>query len=72
MATTSLALSLKKFGKISFLYNRQARPVTGYGTLNEGSLWRSFLFRVKTQMKGVSRIFYQKDFYEDSKDNLIN
>ena len=68
----SLALSLKKFGKISFLYNRQARPVTGYGTLNEGSLWRSFLFRVKTQMKGVSRIFYQKDFYEDSKDNLIN
>lgn len=68
----SLALSLKKFGKISFLYNRHARPVTGYGTLNEESLWRSFLFRVKTQLKGITRIFYKKDFYEDSKDNLID
>jgi len=68
----SLALSLKKFGKISFLYHRQARPVTGYGTLNEESLWRSFLFRVKTQMKGISRIFYKKEFYEDSQENLIN
>lgn len=68
----SLALSLKKFGRISFLYHRQARPVTGYGTLNEKSLWHSFLFRVKTQMKGITRIFYQKDYYEDNKDNLIN
>ena len=67
----SLALSLKKFGRISFLYHRQARPVTGYGTLNEDSLWRSFLFRVKSQMKGISRIFYKKDYYEDSQDNLI-
>ena len=68
----SLALSLKKFGKISFLYHRQARPVTGYGTLNEETLWRSFLFRLKTQMKGITRIFYQKDYYEDSQENLIN
>lgn len=68
----SLALSLKKFGKIAFLYHRQARPVTGYGTLNEESLWRSFLFRMRTQLKGISRIFYKKDFYEDSQDNLIN
>ena len=67
----SLALSLKKYGKIAFLYHRQARPVTGYGTLNEESLWRSFLFRMKTQIKGISRIFYKKDFYEDSEDNLI-
>lgn len=67
----SLALSLKKYGKIAFLYHRQARPVTGYGTLNEESLWRSFLFRMKTQIKGISRIFYKKDFYEDSEENLI-
>ena len=67
----SLALSLKKYGKIAFLYHRQARPVTGYGTLNEESLWRSFLFRMKTQIKGISRIFYKKDFYEDSEGNLI-
>lgn len=67
----SLALSLKKFGKIAFLYNRNARPVTGYGTLNEESLWKSFLYRVKVQMKGITRILYKKDHYEDSEDNLI-
>lgn len=37
----SLALSLKPYGKIAFLYNRKARPITGYGTLNEGSLLHS-------------------------------
>lgn len=68
----SLALSLKPFGKIAFLYHRKARPVTGYGTLNEESLWHSFLFRVKTQMKGITRIFYKKDCYEDSEENLLN
>lgn len=67
----SLALSLKPYGKIAFLYNRKARPVTGYGTLNEESLWQSFLHRVKTQMKGISRIFYKKEHYEDSEDNLV-
>ena len=67
----SLALSLKKFGKIAFLYHREARPVTGYGTLNEESLWHSFIYRVKVQMKGISRIFYKKDHYEDSEDNLV-
>ena len=67
----SLALSLKKFGKIAFLYNRNARPVTGYGTLNEESLWKSFLYRVKVQMKGISRIFFKKDHYEDSEENLV-
>jgi len=67
----SLALSLKAYGKIAFLYNRKARPVTGYGTLNERSLWQAFLNRVKFQMKGISRIFFAKDFYEDSEDNLI-
>lgn len=67
----SLALSLKKFGKIAFLYHRKARPVTGYGTLNEESLWQSFLYRVKIQMRGITRIFYKKDHYEDSEDNLV-
>lgn len=67
----SLALSLKKFGKIAFLYNRKARPVTGYGTLNEESLWQSFLYRVKVQMKDISRIFFKKDHYEDSEENLV-
>jgi Glycosyltransferases involved in cell wall biogenesis len=67
----SLALSLKPFGKIAFLYHRQARPVTGYGTIGSQSLWQSFVQHVKIQSKGISRIFYRKEHYEDSEDNLV-
>ena len=67
----SLALSLKPFGKIAFLYNRKARPVTGYGTIGSQSLWQSFIQHVKIQGKGISRIFFKKDHYEDSDDNLV-
>ena len=67
----SLALSLKEYGKIAFLYDRKARPVTGYGTLNEDSLWQSLWNRVKVQMRGITRIFHSTDHYEDSDDNLM-
>ena len=67
----SLALSLKPFGKIAFLYHRQARPVTGYGTIGSQSLWQSFVQHVKIQSKGISRIFFKKDHYEDSEENLM-
>ena len=68
----SLALSLKPYGKIAFLYNRQARPVTGYGTLNEDSLLHSLWNRIRVQMKGISRIFYKTDHYEDTEENLMH
>lgn len=67
----SLALSLKQYGKIAFLYNLNARPVTGYGTLNESSLWQSLIHRVKVQGKNLFRIFYKQDYYNDTEDNLI-
>lgn len=67
----SLALSLKPYGKIAFLYHYQARPVTGYGTIGSQSLWQSFVQHVKIQSKGISRIFYKKEHYEDSDDNLV-
>ena len=67
----SLALSLKPYGKIAFLYNRKVRPVTGYGTLGSQSLWQSFIQHAKIQGRGLSRIFYKKDHYEDSEDNLV-
>ena len=83
----SLALSLKPYGKIAFLYNRKARPVTGYGTIGSQSLWQSFVQHVKIQGKGLSRIFFKKDVkiqgkglsriffkkdhYEDQEDNLV-
>jgi len=67
----SLALSLKPYGKIAFLYSRLARPVTGYGTIGSQSLWQSFVQHAKIQSKGITRIFFKKDHYEDSEDNLV-
>lgn len=68
----SLALSLKPYGKIAFLYNKKARPITGYGTLNEGSLLHSLWNRIRVQMKGISRIFYKTDHYEDTEENMMH
>lgn len=67
----SLALSLKPYGKIAFLYHGKARPVTGYGTIGSQSIWQSFIQHVKVQGKGITRIFFKKDHYEDSEDNLV-
>ena len=67
----SMALALKKYGKIRFVYDRRCRAVTGYGTIGQQSLWRSFVGHVRTQMRGISRIFHKTDRYQDAEDNLI-
>ena len=68
----SLALSLKLYGKIAFLYNRKARPITGYGTIGSQSLLQSFIQHVKIQGKGITRIFYKKNHYECYKQKPSN
>lgn len=67
----SLALALKEFGRIVFLYDRHGRPVTGYGTLGQGSLLKSLWLRAWQQLKGITRLFYSTEHYKDSPDNLI-
>ena len=67
----SLALSLKKYGRITFVHNRKARPVTGYGTLGNGSLIQNLTYRAKVQLKGISRIFFKTDYYDDAEENII-
>jgi glycosyltransferase involved in cell wall biosynthesis len=67
----SMALSLKKYGKIVFVRDRRCKAVTGYGTIGEQSLLNSFLDHVKIQCKGIGRIFHQADHYVDSDDNLV-
>jgi glycosyltransferase involved in cell wall biosynthesis len=67
----SMALALKKYGKIAFVYNRRARAITGYGTLSDESLWDSFHKRLKIQGKGITRIFHKTNHYTDSEDNLV-
>ena len=66
----SMALALKKYGKIVFVYDRRCRAVTGYGTLSNESLLKSFGKRIVVQGRGITRIFYKKEHYKDSEDNL--
>ena len=67
----SMALSLKKYGKIKFVHDKRCRAITGYGTIGTQSLWQSFVNHVRIQSKGITRIFWKKDHYEDSEDNLV-
>ena len=67
----SLALGLKQYGRIAFVYSRKCRVVTGYGTLSSEPLLKSLWKRIKIQGKGITRIFYSKDHYEDSPENLV-
>ena len=52
-------------------YLNEARPVTGYETLGSGSLLSCLIYRAGVQLKGISHIFFKKEKYEDSEDNLI-
>ena len=67
----SMALALKKYGKIKFVRNRHCKAMTGYGTIGKQSMWKSFWNHVKVQIKGIGRIFHKTDHYEDSDDNLV-
>ena len=67
----SLALELKSYGKIDFLYCRKARPITGYGTLGNRSMFDIFVERVRIQSKRLLGIFHKQDHYEDTDSNLI-
>lgn len=69
----SLALGLKKYGKIAFIRKRKARAVTGYGTVSaDGSFFNSFKVRIFKILKNSNRLFTKKTDYIDDKDNLIN
>ena len=68
----SLALGLKDYGKIKFIRNRKARPVTGYGTVGaDGSFFNSFKIRLIKGIKGIGSMFTKKERYEDEDSNLI-
>lgn len=68
----SLALGLKKYGKIKFIRTRKARAITGYGTVSaDGSLLNSFKKRAIKGTKHFTSLFYSKKEYEDHDSNLI-
>ena len=69
----SLAFALKKYGKIAFVYSREARPVTGYGTLDaDGSLFNSFRTRFVKAIRSIPGLFSRKTHYRDQDSNLID
>lgn len=68
----SLALGLKKYGRIAFVRKRRARAVTGYGTVSkDGSLFDSFKVRAVKALKGIGGVFTSKSEYKDEEDNLL-
>lgn len=68
----SMALGLKKFGKLKLLTSRKIRVVTSTGTLNaEGSLWKNFKIRVTRFLKGFGSYFSKRSGYKDKRSNLI-
>lgn len=68
----SLALELKKQGKIAFIHTHKARAVTGYGTVGaDGSFLNSFKVRLTKALKNIGGLFTKKETYEDKEDNLI-
>jgi glycosyltransferase involved in cell wall biosynthesis len=67
----SMALALKKYGRIVFVRDRRCRAITGYGTIGRQSLWQSLVGHARIQLKGISRIFHSTDHYDDSPDNLV-
>lgn len=68
----SLALELKKHGKIHFLYGPKTRAFTGLGTLGaDGSLLKSIWKRAIKAVIGIPGLFFPKKRYQDKESNLI-
>ena len=68
----SMAFNLKKYGRIVFVRDRRCRAITGYGTMGQEPLWQCFLKHIKVQMKGITRLFYRANHYEDNDDNIVH
>lgn len=69
----SMALGLKKYGKIKLITSRKARAVTASNTLNaDGSLFNSFKVRVLKGLKNINFFFTrQHNPPKDEESNLI-
>jgi glycosyltransferase involved in cell wall biosynthesis len=65
----SMALSMKKYGKIKFVYDKRCRVITGYGGLKEKSIFAAMWHRLK--FYGVTRLFSKTDHYDDAPDNFL-
>lgn len=67
----ALAFGLRKYGKIAFLCDNEVRAITGYGTVGDCSMWKSFWIRVVQASKGFKHLFTPAKEYKDRDYNLI-
>lgn len=68
-----LAFQLKRHGRIAFLRDSKARPVTGYGTVAQsGGLWQSLAFRIRKYTSALGSLFTSRSEYRDREDNLVH
>ncbi len=65
----SMALAMKKYGKIKFVYDKRCRVITGYGGLKEKSIFAAMWHRLK--FYGIGRLFSKTDHYDDAPDNFL-
>jgi len=68
----SMALALKKYGKLKFLKTKKIRVITSNKILSdEGSLINNFLIRTSKALKEITFLFKGTDKYDDDDGNLI-
>lgn len=68
----SMALGLKRFGKIAFIRSCRARAVTGQSTIGtDGSLFDSFKVRLRKAIHSIGGLFLRKEVYKDDDSNII-
>jgi len=68
----SMALELKKFGKIKILTQKKVKVATSTTTLNaKGSLLQNFKIEIKKALKGFRHYLIKQDHYNDQQSNLI-
>lgn len=68
----TLAFNLCKYGRIAFLRNSKVRAITGYGTIGNSSLLRSFGKRILQAATQMKHLFVSAKEYKDEDTNLVN
>ncbi len=68
----SMALGLKKYGKIKFIWSPKARAVTCTATLrSDGNVYKSFIKRVGNSFRNVGIYFRSREVYKDEDSNIV-
>lgn len=68
----SMALGLKKYGKIKLIISNKARVFTSTGTLKQdGTAMNALKVRIVKSLKNIGGYFVKKESYKDEDSNLV-